>query len=45
MKDLFVALTHSGATLSLIAGELLADEILDGIENPMLSPFRLARFP
>jgi glycine/D-amino acid oxidase-like deaminating enzyme len=30
VKDLFVAFNHSGgATLGLIAGELLADEILD----------------
>lgn len=44
VDHLFAAFTHSGATLGLIAGELLADEILDGTEHPMLAPFRLARF-
>jgi glycine/D-amino acid oxidase-like deaminating enzyme len=44
VDGLFVAFSHSGATLGLIAGELLADEIVDGVEHPMLAPFRLARF-
>ena len=44
VEGLFVAFTHSGATLGLIAGELLADEIVDGEEHPMLGPFRLTRF-
>jgi glycine/D-amino acid oxidase-like deaminating enzyme len=44
IDGLSVAFTHSGATLGLIAGELLADEIADGVEHPMLAPFRLARF-
>jgi glycine/D-amino acid oxidase-like deaminating enzyme len=44
VDDLFVAFTHSGATLGLIAGELLADEILDGRDHRLLAPFRLARF-
>lgn len=40
----FVAFTHSGATLGLIAGELLAGEILSGDKHPMLATFRPARF-
>ena len=40
----FVAFTHSGATLGLIAGELLAGEILTGKKHPMLATFRPGRF-
>ena len=40
----FVAFTHSGATLGLIAGELLAGEILTGKGHPMLETFRPERF-
>ena len=40
----FVAFTHSGATLGLIAGELLAGEILTGAKHPMLATFRPGRF-
>jgi glycine/D-amino acid oxidase-like deaminating enzyme len=40
----FVAFTHSGATLGLIAGELLAGEIRTGEPHPLLAPFRPARF-
>lgn len=40
----FVAFTHSGATLRLITGELLAGEILTGKEHPMLAAFRPGRF-
>ncbi|WP_104055021.1 MULTISPECIES: FAD-binding oxidoreductase [unclassified Arthrobacter] len=39
----YVAFTHSGATLGLIAGELLAREILSGRRHPMLAPFRPER--
>ena len=39
-----VAFTHSGATLGLIAGELLADEIVRGEPSPLLEPFRPSRF-
>jgi glycine/D-amino acid oxidase-like deaminating enzyme len=39
-----VAFTHSGATLGLICGELLAKEVLGGAPDPLLEPFRLARF-
>jgi glycine/D-amino acid oxidase-like deaminating enzyme len=44
LEGYFVAFSHSGATLGLIAGELLADEIVTGEKNPMLEPFRPARF-
>jgi glycine/D-amino acid oxidase-like deaminating enzyme len=44
ISGLFVAFTHSGATLALIAGELLAREIVSGIPSPLLAPFRAARF-
>lgn len=40
----FVAFTHSGATLALIVGELLAGEIASGEKHPMLATFRPERF-
>jgi glycine/D-amino acid oxidase-like deaminating enzyme len=40
----FVAFTHSGATVGLIAGELLSSEILSGEKHPMLAAFRPERF-
>ncbi|MCU6479804.1 NAD(P)/FAD-dependent oxidoreductase [Arthrobacter sp. A2-55] len=40
----FVAFTHSGATLGLVAGELMAGEILTGNPHPMLETFRPERF-
>ena len=40
----FVAFTHSGATLGLIAGELLAGEILSGQKHPLLAAFGPDRF-
>jgi glycine/D-amino acid oxidase-like deaminating enzyme len=39
-----VAFTHSGATLGLIAGELIADEVVSARANPLLDPFRPSRF-
>src|SRR3954453_2638786 len=39
-----VAFTHSGATLGLIAGELIAEEITQGAPHPLLDPFRPSRF-
>jgi glycine/D-amino acid oxidase-like deaminating enzyme len=39
-----VAFTHSGATLGLIAGELLADEIVTGRPHPLLATFGPGRF-
>ncbi|WP_138415766.1 NAD(P)/FAD-dependent oxidoreductase [Sinomonas gamaensis] len=40
----YAAFTHSGATLALIAGELIAGEILSGARHPMLATFRPERF-
>ena len=39
-----VAFSHSGATLGLILGELLAFEVMRGAEHPMLATFRPERF-
>jgi glycine/D-amino acid oxidase-like deaminating enzyme len=44
VNGLYVAFTHSGATLGLIAGELLAYEIITGAAHPMLVEFNLRRF-
>lgn len=44
LRGCFVAFTHSGATLGLIAGELLAGEIMTGAKHPMLATFRPGRF-
>ncbi|MGK5555017.1 NAD(P)/FAD-dependent oxidoreductase [Actinomadura kijaniata] len=44
VRGLFVAFTHSGATLGLIAGELLAEEIVTGERGPLLAAFRPGRF-
>jgi glycine/D-amino acid oxidase-like deaminating enzyme len=40
----YVAFSHSGATLGLIAGELLADEIATGEPHPLLANFHPRRF-
>lgn len=40
----WVAFTHSGATLGLIAGELLAAEITGAAPSPLLADFRPSRF-
>jgi glycine/D-amino acid oxidase-like deaminating enzyme len=40
----FVAFSHSGATVGLIAGELLSFEIITGQKHPMLETFRPERF-
>ena len=40
----YVVFSHSGATLGLVAGELLAGEIVSGSHHPLLEPFRPARF-
>ncbi|WP_308127936.1 NAD(P)/FAD-dependent oxidoreductase [Modestobacter italicus] len=44
LDGLHVAFSHSGATLGLVAGELLAGEIVDGAPSPLLAAFRPARF-
>ncbi|MCB1475934.1 MAG: FAD-binding oxidoreductase [Novosphingobium sp.] len=40
----YVAFSHSGATLGLIAGELLAEEMALSYRHPMLAEFRPERF-
>ncbi|MCA1407697.1 FAD-binding oxidoreductase [Ensifer sp. IC3342] len=40
----YVVFSHSGATLGLIVGELLAYEVATGAEHPMLATFRPERF-
>lgn len=44
VPGLHVAFTHSGATLALIAGELIAEEILTGDPSPLLADFSPERF-
>jgi fructosyl amine oxidase (glucosone-forming) len=44
VPGLHVAFTHSGATLALIAGELLADEVVRGEPSPLPAAFRPGRF-
>ena len=44
LAGLHVAFSHSGATLGLIAGELLAREIVSGTRHPMLASFGAVRF-
>ncbi len=44
VRGLHMLFTHSGATLGLILGELLAEEIVTGESSPVLRAFRLARF-
>jgi glycine/D-amino acid oxidase-like deaminating enzyme len=44
IEGLYALFTHSGATLGLALGELLAEEILTGRPSPVLTSFRLDRF-
>lgn len=44
ISGLYVAFTHSGATLALIVGELLASEIMTDQPHPLLAPFTARRF-
>jgi glycine/D-amino acid oxidase-like deaminating enzyme len=44
VNGLYLAFTHSGATLGLIAGELLVYEITTGASHPMLVDFNVRRF-
>ncbi len=44
VEGLYVAFTHSGATLGLIAGELLAWEMTRGEAHPLLAGFNPRRF-
>jgi glycine/D-amino acid oxidase-like deaminating enzyme len=44
LDGFYIAFTHSGATLGLIAGELLAREMLSGEKSPLLATFRPEQF-
>ncbi|MFT4221012.1 MAG: FAD-binding oxidoreductase [Microbacterium sp.] len=44
VSRLSVLFTHSGATLGLILGELVAEEVLLGRPSPVLASFRADRF-
>src|SRR4051794_5627493 len=44
VPGLHVAFTHSGATLGLVVGELLAEEIVTGRPSSLLDGFRPGRF-
>jgi glycine/D-amino acid oxidase-like deaminating enzyme len=44
LEGLYVAFTHSGATLGLIVGELLGYEMIIGEPHPLLAPFSVRRF-
>lgn len=40
----FVAFTHSGATLALVAGEIVTHEVMTGTRHPLLAEFSPDRF-
>jgi glycine/D-amino acid oxidase-like deaminating enzyme len=44
VEGLYVAFTHSGATLGLVAGELLGEAIAGAGPSPLMAPFTPARF-
>ena len=44
VRGYYVAVTHSGVTMSPFLGVLVADEVLNGRERPELADFRPARF-
>lgn len=44
VEGLYLAVTHSGITLAPALGLLAAQEILEGRQEPLLSPYRLSRF-
>ncbi len=44
LAGLHVAYTHSGVTLAPLLGRFVSDAILDGVDHPLLFPFRPARF-
>ena len=44
VRGAHVAFTHSGATLGLVLGELLADQVLTGEQPELLADFTPARF-
>jgi glycine/D-amino acid oxidase-like deaminating enzyme len=44
IDGLYLAVTHSGITLAPAIGQAAASEILTGKDEPLLAPYRLARF-
>lgn len=42
--NLYIAVTHSGITLAPAIGHFAAQEILDGIRDPLLAPYGADRF-
>jgi glycine/D-amino acid oxidase-like deaminating enzyme len=44
VAGLYLAVTHSGITLAPAIGLFAAEELLDGRQEPLLAPYRLARF-
>jgi len=44
LPSLYLAVTHSGVTLAPALGRLVARELLDRAEEPLLMPFRPGRF-
>jgi glycine/D-amino acid oxidase-like deaminating enzyme len=42
VDGLYVAVTHSGITLAPAIGRFVAQELVDGIRDPLLAPFGLA---
>jgi glycine/D-amino acid oxidase-like deaminating enzyme len=44
MSSLYVVAAHAGVTLAPALGELVAEEVLDGVSPPRLTPFRPGRF-
>ncbi|MGI9525379.1 MAG: NAD(P)/FAD-dependent oxidoreductase [Hyphomicrobiaceae bacterium] len=44
VNGLYLAVTHSGATLAPLIGRYVAEEILEGDRNPLLMPFGPSRF-
>jgi glycine/D-amino acid oxidase-like deaminating enzyme len=43
-RDIYIAVMHSGVTLSPFVGRAAAMEILDGVDVDLLGPYRLERF-
>jgi glycine/D-amino acid oxidase-like deaminating enzyme len=43
-KGLFIAVMHSGVTLAPLIGQLLASEMLQSTESPLLKSFKPSRF-
>ena len=43
-SGVYVAVTHSGVTLAPILGQIVAREVLEGVLDPRLAPYRPERF-